>query len=278
MRLRAFCMVRDQPHYRRDAFLTGLAAAGYAAERRRPKGPVLPGELLVIWNRYAEYNDIASAFERAGGLVLVAENGYLGRDENGIQMYALACHGHNGSGWWPEGDGSRWAKLGVELKPWRASGAHLYVRGQRGIGSPLMASPRGWHERTAERLRGMGNRRVQVAAHPGKPAVDPDQERVIGTAIAGAHACVIWSSACGVRALVEGVPVFYCAPHWICAGAARHGIDQIEAPVMDDASRLSALERMAWAQWSVAEIATGEPFRLLVDCNYRQRGTEAVAA
>lgn len=269
-KLRAFSLVRQQPHYRHESFLAGLNAAGFEATSGHFNRPARPGEVLVVWNRGNDLDWIARKFESTGGIVIVAENGYIGRDENGLQHYALALHGHNGSGRWPVGDGSRWAKLGIPLKPWRAAGDFIYVRGQRGFGSPTMASPPLWHEDVARRLRLPTKRQVRIVTHPGKPACDEAQAIAIERDLAGAHACVVWSSAMGVRALVCGVPVFYEAPHWICAGAARHGITGIEQPLMDDVARLSALERMAWAQWSVAEIATGEPFRLLLECNKQQ--------
>jgi hypothetical protein len=36
-----------------------------------------------------------------------------------------------------------------------------------------------------------------------------------------AEACIIWSSALGVRALTLGIRVFYDSPHWICEQAAQ---------------------------------------------------------
>lgn len=272
----AFVMIRDQPHYRRDAFVGGLKRAGYQILAQRPER-AKPGDVLAIWNRYGEYNAVATRFERDGGTVLVAENGYLGVDENGIQRYALAVHGHNGSGWWPAGDDRRFEKLGIEVKPWRDGGAHIYVRGQRGIGAPNMANPPNWHQATATALRRRTKRQINAVDHPGKPACDPAQANQLTAALAGAYACVIWSSASGVRALVEGVPVFYSAPHWICAGAARRGLDDFEHPAMDDAARATALERMAWGQWSVAELGTGEPFVRLMECDRAQRGAESAA-
>ena len=220
--------------------------------------------MLVIWNRYSDREVTADTWEKKGGTVLVAENGYVGADAQGRQYYALAKHGHNGSGTWPEGDGSRWAALGIELKPWRAQGEHVVVFGQRGIGSRTMASPPEWHTRAESRLRKATKRAVRVRPHPGAPANDPAVVQNTGALLAGAHAACIWSSANGVRALIEGVPVFHDAPRWICEAAAVRGIEKVEEPKMDDAARLGALERMAWAQWTVDEIASGEPFARLL--------------
>jgi len=61
--------------------------------------------------------------------------------------------------------------------------------------------------------------------------------------------------------------VVYCAPHWICEGAAYVSYAALEAgdPALNaDSWRLAAMQRMAWAQWSLAEIASGEPFRRLL--------------
>ena len=60
------------------------------------------------------------------------------------------------------------------------------------------------------------------------------------------------------------MPVFYEAPALICSGACERGIEAIEAPRRPD--RLPALERLAWAQWSLAEIESGAPFARLRGC------------
>jgi hypothetical protein len=257
----AYCLVRDQPHYRRESFHAGLKAAGFKVHASQPtRGE--PGDVLVVWNKYGQFEQIAKQFERGGGLVLIAENGYLGQDRDGLQHYALAIDQHNGGGRWPQGDGSRFAALGLEPQPWRTGGQKLVIRGQRGIGSQLMASPPDWHGLAARALRSRTKRPIEIRPHPGSKAVtDKSHEQYL----ADAHALLIWSSSVGVKSLVMGVPVFYAAPHWICEGAARRGLDALEQPLRDDALRLAALERMAWAQWSVAELATGEPFVRLVE-------------
>jgi hypothetical protein len=65
-----------------------------------------------------------------------------------------------------------------------------------------------------------------------------------------------------VKALVAGIPVRYDAPRWVCSGAADKLTwdGQAKLPVGNDATRLEALQRMAWAQWRISELETGEPF------------------
>lgn len=260
--LDAWVAVREQPHYRREAFVAGLKRIGCKVTAEQYRAPERCDEstVYVCWNRYGHTHQIGLRVEAAGGRVIVAENGYLGRDAEDRQLYALALHGHNGSGTWPEGGPERFGSLGIDLKPWRASGDKVVIRGQRGIGAPDMASPPDWHGKLAAHLRGATARPIEVVPHPGNGA---ERDRSHEDYLQKAHALAIWSSSVGVKALALGVPVFYAAPHWICEGAARR-IDELEMPLMDDELRLTALRRMAWAQWSVDEITSGEPFKALL--------------
>ncbi|MCC6489158.1 MAG: hypothetical protein IT364_16785 [Candidatus Hydrogenedentes bacterium] len=257
----AICLIRDQPHYRRDAFVTGLQRAGYAVTDRG--GARKSDDLLVIWNRYGANEQMADAWEAHGGTVLVAENGYIGGDDQGRQRYALAAHGHNGSGWWPRGGPERFAALGLTPAPWvsRPDG-HALVCGQRGIGSRSMASPPNWHVGAAKR----SPQPARVRVHPGnKP--DP-KAPTLEQDLTNAKLCVVWSSTSGVKALLRGIPVVYDAPHWICEHAAtrlKPGRDGEQSVLRNDGARQQALEDMAWAQWTVDELASGEPFVLFRD-------------
>jgi hypothetical protein len=256
--LKAYCLIREGPHYRHDAFVAGLKAAGYEVVCKRPP-VIMGGDVLVIWNRYGENHQLAERFERAGEAVLVAENGYLGRDPEGIQYYAIARGGHNGSGTWPEGGVERWTRLGVELAPWRAGGDYVLVAPNRSFGSPKMIMPVGWGERTARELERAGHK-VRLRPHPGtrKP------ERPLEEDLAGARAVVIWASSVGVHALVAGVPVVCEAPYWICRGAAYRAWTPQEADDELRLDRFGAMRRLAWAQWTLSEIASGEPFQRLL--------------
>jgi hypothetical protein len=257
---RACCLIRTAPHYRHEAFLAGLKAADYEVSTglRDPR----PGDVLCAWNRYGTAEDVAGKFERAGGRVLIVENGYIGKDHLGRQLYAIAEGQHNGAGrWFRRTDTRRFHDLGVAVQSWRAVGNHILVTAQRGIGSRSMASPYHWAEDVARRLAQRTKRAVRIRPHPedrSAPKVPPLEED-----LEGAHAVVTWASGAAVKALIAGIPVFYEAPHWILEGAARKGIDDIENPWLGD--RTPHLERMAWGQWSVDEIASGLPFRLLLE-------------
>lgn len=210
---------------------------------------------MVLWNRQGNNEIRADHWEAEGGSVLVAENGYLGKDRSDRQLYALAVHGHNGSGWYPMTGDSRFAKLGIEVQPWvdRPEGYNL-ICGQRGVGSRTMKSPPNWEGTAARKIAGPN----KLRRHPGKDALKAPHIASLESDLAGARRCVIWSSSSGVKALVAGIPVRYDAPHWVCQAAGAR-LDAAE-DCRDDGARMYALHCMAHAQYSIEELESGEPF------------------
>lgn len=267
-RLKAYCLIRPQPWYRRDAFVAGLEASGIPVSTNPPSA-LGRDTLLVIWNRYANDHALAERVEKAGGRVLVAENGYVGPGGSTPKFeafgtgaeksfyYALAEGYHNGGGRWPSGDGSRWKALGINLKPWRTEGSHLLICPNRSFGVPERMMHPDWAAHTEARLRKQTSRPIIVRVHPGnkKPA------RSLREDLRGCWAVYVWYSSAGIHALIEGVPVFCSSPHWILRDAASQGTP--DAPTLPD--RLPALERMAWSQWNVEEISKGEPFKKFLE-------------
>lgn len=260
----AVCTIRPLPHYRREAFLAGLKAAGYAIISSGSEPKLKPTDLYVTWNRYGANADGAWAWERRGGLVLVVENGYVGADAEGRQYYAIAADAHNGAGCWPEPTHDRLAALNIDFKPWRTRGDHILICGARGIGPPGQAQPPGWELQTYDRLKKLTKRPIRVRRHPGANAPSTP----LADDLRGCWAVVTWGSNCATEALIAGIPVFYCGPFIATAGAAIRGIESIENPLSVD--RLATFQRLAWMQWSVAEIESGEPFARLRDRAHQQ--------
>ncbi len=254
---RAWSLIRTEPHYRREAFDAGLQRLGYQVISGPPADP-RPGDVVLVWNRMAAGQRAAVIAERAGATVLVAENGYLGADREGRQLYALAIGHHNGRGRWPEGGAERWDALGLTVEPWRSDGAHVLVLAQRGIGEPGIAAPKDWARKTVNLLARLTRRPVIVREHPGRLAAP----RPLAEHLAGCWCAVTWSSGAGLKALVAGIPVIHGLSGWIGAAAAGSDLAAIEAPVMPD--RLPMLRRLAWAQWTVGELANGEAFDRLL--------------
>lgn len=268
--MRASCLIRDPGHYGRPIVLAGLKKVGFdlVPHIHDPRA----GDLLVIWNRYGRGDQEAARFERAGAAVIVVENGYLGHrysahakpfDQHGEQLYAMALWHHNGAGGWAVGEPGRWREQGIEVRPWRTGGDYVLVLPQRGIGPRGVAMPREWPEKAVRRLQAMTERRVRVRSHPGNvPAV-----RSLERDLEGAWCAVTWGSCAALRAICYGVSVLSEFPQWIGRSACVSrdwAIEQVGryADILDARDRM--LDRLAWAQWSTSEIATGEPFIALM--------------
>jgi hypothetical protein len=239
-------MIRPQPHYRRHAFESGLRAHGFTLEKRIANPA--PGDCLVIWNRYGNYNREATRFESAGADVLVVENGYLGDG-----YYAIARNHHCGAGDWHVG-GDRDIK-GVSLKPWRKGGEEIVILAQRGIGEPGVTQPHRWLNLALSKLKRIHRRPVRVRAHPGtnKDAVPLEED------LASAYAVVTWASSAALKAICDGIPAYHALMSWIGAPAAQ--IKWNEKPYKG--CRRAFLRRIAWAQWEASEIEQGTPFKYL---------------
>jgi hypothetical protein len=251
---RAQIVMRDGLHYRRTAFEEGLTKTGY-----RVKIDVLDPtkeDVLVIWNRAHRGAEEAYRFEHVGARVLVAENGYLGKNWLGGNWYALSLGHHAGTGEWVVGDHARWDGLNVELAQWRVGGTETVILGQRGIGEYQVQSPDCWAENCQKRFGG------RIRPHPGK---DHDAATPLEKDLENAAQVITWASSAALRALLMGVPVWYELPRWIGAEAANHVTDLgLLPPKRDDAARLSMFRKLIWAQWQLDEIQSGAAFRHLL--------------
>lgn len=254
----AALMIRKDVVARWKAFSAGLQRVGFHV--RPLEFEPTDKDLLIIWNRH-RHNAQAKKFEAAGAKVIVAENGWL-RQGDGLGTTALCLSHHNGAGTWYEGPEDRWSKLGIELKPWRADGGHILVLVQRGIGESGVAQPRDWVNNALARLRRKTERRIVVRNHPGNAEPPPEPDWT------DCWAAVTWASGAGIKSIVNGIPVFYDLEKWIGGAAGRFGVDEIEHPFLGD--RLPMLRSLAYAQWTLQEIESGEPFSALLTQSFRQ--------
>lgn len=251
--MRAVCRIKEALEYRRASFLKGLRAAGYTiVDAINNPGP---DDVIVIWNRMGAGAEEAKRFEQGRARVIVTENGYLGRKWRGAEWFAMGLGHHNGAGTWPHRGPQRWDKWAVQLAPWRQGGTEVVLLPQRGIGEPGVAMPSSW-TRDARGVIGA----CRIRAHPGEKGAGPTLE----DDLKHAKCVAVWASGAGIKALVMGIPVFYSFPQWIAGGACRPLKEWAAGPLRDDEARLEMFRRLAWANWSMAEIESGEAFRSLL--------------
>lgn len=240
--MRAWLNLRHSVPERARAFHKGLSRLGYSIQSGVTMRPG-PKDILVSWNRIRDGQLAADSFESRGRPVIVAENATWGNDFLGRHWYTLGLGYHNRSDCIrPEGS-ERWDALGVELQPFR-SGGETVILPQRGIGPSGVAMPFGWGEKALSRHGG------RIRQHPGQnPCIPLEQD------LKAAGRVVTWGSGAAVKALMMGIPVTSEMPKWIGEQ------DNTEE------GRLAMFRRLAWAQWTLDEIATGEPFERLL-CGY----------
>lgn len=257
--MRRVCsLLRHGQHYRADIFAEGLRRHGYRIERKWERSPH-PSDLLLIWNRCRGFEAIAEIYEQAGARVLIAENGYIDRGPEGVKYYALALSSHNGAGRWFVGAQPRFE---INDQPWRESGSKVLVLPQRGIGEPGVAMPGNWTATTLKRLAEITSREIVLRPHPGHQKISPPID------FGDIWCAITWGSGAAIKALRAGVPVFYDFPKWIggCAAAPLAGdLESCQTP-----SRALLWTRVSWAQWTLAEIASGEALDRLL--NEEDRG------
>lgn len=258
--MRAFVQIRPSPEYRSNAFVQGLKRCGYEVFNSHKAHQANPtkDDVLVTWNRYAHSDLAALHFEKVGAKVLIAENGYLGREWLGNHWYAVARNYHNGAGTWPEGGPERWASLGVTLQSWKTDGKEIVILDGRGIGPDKYRQPKGWANRIYIELKQAGWKKVRIRVHPGEklPQVPLQDD------LSNAYCAVAWASGAALKALTWGVPVFYGLPQWIGKAASRHVSEGLQDRFLED--RLPMFERLSWAMWNTDELSTGEPFQCLL--------------
>lgn len=235
--MRAYLNLRLTLPARVAIFSAGLKRIGYSIELGLTEKP-LPGDLLVTWNRIGLADRCAQRFESLGMPVLVAENAAWGNRFAGEDWYTIARDRHNTAGCFDVGGPERWDRLYVGLEPERVVGETVILP-QRGIGSQPTAMPPGWADKA---LRQHGGR---IRPHPGRRPCTP-----LRADLAAARKVVTWGSGAAILAALWGCEVASEMPGWIGAH--------------DPAGRLAMFRRLAWAQWRLSEIESGEAFARLL--------------
>lgn len=243
----AAVMLRPSPSYAPDAFADGLKRHGYIVSDTYKRQPAA-NDLLLLWNRTRGNDAAALLYHQAGARVIIAENGYIGETPQ-AKPYAIALDNHNGAGRWYVGDEPRFIP---EQKPWRASGEHILVMPQRGIGVRGVGMPLDWPRRIEAQLKAMTDRPIRMRRHPGALRPDPWPD------LAGCHAVVTWGSGGGIKAIAHGIPVFHAMPDWIGSPAAAmlaKDLESCKTPHREPLWRI-----ISWAQWLGVDIKSGLAF------------------
>ena len=256
------CILATSPHQCEwgEAFASGLRRHGHQAEiNRRPT----PCDLLVLWGvrRIPEMQ----AQKAAGGEVCILERGYLG---DRFKWTSVSFGGGlNGRAEFRgvSADPTRFARhYGELMQPWRASGDYALLIGQVPGDMSLAAingDLRPWYQATADKLKAEGYE-VRYRPHPlaarrgpvPAPLGVPLSEGTLEDAMAGASLVVTYNSNTGVESVLAGVPTMAADIGSMAWPMTSHAPE--DEPVTPDRTAWAA--RLAWCQWSLDEMRSGE--------------------
>lgn len=184
------------------------------------------------------------------------DNGYFRSKWNGGGYYRVTRdRPQDGGG--GQSDGTRWAALGLQIKPWRKTGSHVLVVCQSDYWYQRhgLVSAAFWVDQVMADLRKHTKRPVVVRNAAGKK-----KDQSIAEAFEACWGVVVHSSNVAVDALLEGIPVFCGHP---CAAYTLSGsVQQLESPVYPhDRERWTRV--LADNQWSLDEFRNGTCWRHL---------------
>lgn len=183
------------------------------------------------------------------------DHGYFGRKTlYGGGYYRVTRNGyqHDGTGEYPP---DRFLAFHREVMPWRSTGSHVLVCPNSDTHFELhgLSGPK-WLRDTLDVLRQHTDRELVVRWKNSKGPIKD--------ALVDAWACVVYSSAAALDALIAGVPVFVTAPF---AAGARMGLSdlaKIESPIYPD-DREPFMWAIANQQWTLSEMIAGQAWSAL---------------
>lgn len=241
--MRALVHVPRDDRYPWQAVDAGVRAAGL----RPVTGS--PWDVLVTWSPWVR--SPRERLARMSRTVVVLENGWLSPIQ-GKRYYQVQLnswnrgHGARFVGGGPE----RWQSWGVHLAPWRHHlRAPYMVLGQAGHPYDRRSAAPNW-----------ANEILDYYAPAGAFLRPKASGTLLSQDIDRAGAAVTWSSNAASWCLVHGLPVIAYSETLMTRDLA---VGPGEPWLPGD--RESVFSALAWAQWNAEELASGEPFRRLLD-------------
>lgn len=248
-----------------SAMGAGAARLGYDVVWRCPGmfGEAERADLCALVGQKPPEERVTDVYRELGVPVLIGEKGFVRRGETYDDPAGYYQIGPQ-IGWTPPGTFAtdRWHALGMPILPWRKHGEGGYILALGQVPEDRQ------HRLSQPVLMGRLRRLVAMAEGkwPGLPVVyrphpeAPDCGFELGTvqtgtlddALSGAAVAVTVNSTAGIEALRHGVPV-------VCDPMASY---------FDVSDRERYFSRLANAQWTLAEIATGSPMAFVLEAGY----------
>ena len=162
----------------------------------------------------------------------------------------------------------RASELRVFPEPWRADGSAILLAGMGDKGAAAEGFlPEAWERETIAELRRFTKRPIIYRPKPSWKKAAPiagvsysPRTEELSAVLRRCWAVVTHHSNVAVDGLVAGVPAFTWGG--VAEPMALRRLDLIEEPLRPE-GRWEWISNIAWTQWSVTEIALGDPWRHL---------------
>lgn len=256
-----------------DAFVRGLIEHGDDGVVRRLTGETqLASDCEVAVMFGVKSREAFHANWGAGVHTIMLDKGYTRHRRSGPvktwEYHRVAVDGHQPTAYLGKVNhpSDRFERLGLEVKPWRASGEHILLAGSSqkyhdfyGISDPT----RFW-TKAVKRLSGTEREIVYRPKPSWRDAVPiegtrfSDSGETIADVLAGAHAMVTHGSNACFEAMLAGVPAIVLGDG-VTKKISSTRLEDIESPrLAGDEERTQLLCNLAYSQFTLSEFASGE--------------------
>ena len=261
-----------------DALLKSMRHAGDTVFENKDDGQC---DVAVIWSvlwqgRMAKYRNIWQTYRQKNKPVLVVEVGGIKRNETwkiGINGINREADFHNDSV-----GGERWAKFGIELKPWKQTGDDIIICGQHTNSHQWRNNPpmSKWFDQQITEIRKYTDKPIVIRPHPRNHVqiditkyknvriVGPRRDRTtyddtdLAERLKSAWAVVSHSSNPAMTAAFAGIPV-YVSEASLTYDVGNKTFENINNPDMPD--RQNWANKLSYTEWWTEEIEQGLPWK-----------------
>lgn len=256
-----------------SALAQGAYALGAKVKLKDAREYSVPeADIATFYGLAGKLRDAKAEYVLAGKNTVFIDLGYWGREkEVNRGHHRVAINSSHPLEYFNRGHkaADRIAQFNLQLKPLRTDGSHILLCGQ----SPKSAWACGlefetWEYEAVEIMRHYTNRQIfyrpkpNAAKHSRRPPHTEyaDPSRHLSEHLADAWAVVSHHSNAGIDAITEGLPVFAADGAALALGLDE--LTKIESPrryTVEDRDR--AFANLAYCQWTIAEMASGEMWR-----------------
>lgn len=274
LRVRFFRSDKSREGYLSDALLSGAARHGCRVSTTMLGENYDSAEYDVACLVGVKSRTLYEHHHRAGIHVLYFDKGYSrhksARAVGGWEYWRVSVDAHHptamlGSLAMPD---DRWRRLGLEAKPWRRrKHGHVLIAGSSAKYHDFygLKHPTSWTRKLVGEIREHTDREIVYRPKPSWRDAEPVRgtrfsklPETIDDVLAECNVMVTHGSNACFEAMIAGVPSVILGDA-VARPISSTEIAEIETPRMaDDAERMRLLANLAYFQWTLPEMASGE--------------------